>query len=222
MTGNDSHEPVTVTDKRRIDPVTGQKRDVDSGAAPSGPAPGSAPADPSAAKAEQAEKSGEAERAAELLADLQRVQADFANYRKRTLRDQQAVAERTKASVIGELLPILDDLDHARRHGDLEAGPLKAFADKLVNTLESLGLSSFGAEGEDFDPELHEAVQHEGNGGHPIIGTVLRRGYKVGDMVIRHAMVAVVDTEPGGDTPDNDGAADGQAAESNTTESNND
>ncbi|SEH50970.1 molecular chaperone GrpE [Mycolicibacterium rutilum] len=194
MTGNDPHEPVTVTDKRRIDPVTGEVRDSGSGPAPAAAEP--APEEPAAAQTGGGE---EAERAAELLADLQRVQAEFANYRKRALREQQAAADRAKASVLTELLPVLDDLDRARSHGDLEGGPLKAVADKLVGVLEGLGLSGFGAEGDDFDPELHEAVQHEGEGTHPIIGTVMRRGYKVGEHVVRHAMVGVVDTVPDDD-----------------------
>lgn len=188
MTGNDPHEPVTVTDKRRIDPVTGEVRE-----AGSEPAPSSGPASDRPAQQGAGE---EADKASELLADLQRVQADFTNYRKRALRDQQVAADRAKASVISELLPILDDLDRARSHGDLESGPLKAMADKLVSVLEGLGLSGFGAEGDDFDPELHEAVQHEGEGTHPVIGTVMRRGYKVGEQVVRHAMVGVVDTVP--------------------------
>ena len=71
---------------------------------------------------------------------------------------------------------------------------LKAVAEKLVSTLEGLGLSAFGAEGDPFDPALHEAVQHEGDGSNPVIGTVMRQGYKVGDQVVRHAMVGVVDT----------------------------
>ncbi|KUI12910.1 molecular chaperone GrpE [Mycobacterium sp. GA-1285] len=206
MTGNDPHEPVTVTDKRRIDPVTGEVREAGSGPAPD--------AEPDAAAATAAGE--EADKASELLADLQRVQADFTNYRKRALRDQQVAADRAKASVISQLLPILDDLDRARSHGDLESGPLKAVADKLVNTLEGLGLSGFGAEGDDFDPELHEAVQHEGEGTHPVIGTVMRRGYKVGDQVVRHAMVGVVDTVPedaahGDDDAAGDGAPEVEA-----------
>ena len=91
---------------------------------------------------------------------------------------------------------MLDDLDRARSHGDLESGPLKSVADKLVTALEGQGLSGFGAEGDEFDPALHEAVQHEGDGTHPIVGTVMRRGYKVGDLVVRHALVGVVDTVP--------------------------
>ena len=186
MSQGDSHEePVTITDKRRIDPETGEARDPGTGPSPSGadPVPGADPA-----------PSEEGDKVAELTADLQRVQADFANYRKRALRDQQVTGERAKAAVITQLLGVLDDLDRARSHGDLESGPFKAVSEKLVTTLEGLGLTSFGAEGEEFDPSLHEAVQHEGDGSSPVVGTVMRRGYKVGDLVVRHAMVGVVDT----------------------------
>ncbi|WP_167666199.1 nucleotide exchange factor GrpE [Mycolicibacter icosiumassiliensis] len=180
-----SPETITVTDKRRIDPETGEVREGSSEPAPSGPAP-----EDSATDGDQADQ------VAELTADLQRVQADFANYRKRALRDQQGVADRAKAAVVTELLGILDDLDRARSHGDLEAGPLKALADKLTGVLTGMGLTSFGAEGDEFDPSLHEAVQHEGDGTHSVIGTVLRQGYKLGEQVLRHAMVGVVDTVP--------------------------
>ena len=117
---------------------------------------------------------------------------------------------------------MLDDLDRARSHGDLESGPLKSVADKLATALEGLGLSGFGDEGDEFDPALHEAVQHEGDGTHPIVGTVMRRGYKVGDQVVRHALVGVVDTVPDADdsrrtTLDNADAAAEQAAESERT-----
>jgi molecular chaperone GrpE len=125
------------------------------------------------------------------------VQADYANYRKRALRDQQAATERAKAAVVSQFLGVLDDLDRARSHGDLESGPLKAVADKLLNVLTGLGLTAFGAEGDDFDPVLHEAVQHEGDGGQgsrPVIGNVMRQGYKLGEQVLRHALVGVVDT----------------------------
>jgi molecular chaperone GrpE len=196
---NDSHEPVTVTDKRRIDPDTGEIRDPATGPAPSGPAPA---ADPVADNAE----------VDELRSTLQRVKAEYDNYRKRALRDQQLIAERSKASIVTQLLPVLDDLDRARSHGDLEAGPLKSVADKLATALEGLGLSGFGEEGDDFDPALHEAVQHEGDGTHPVVGTVMRRGYKVGDSVVRHALVGVVDTVP--DTADNTDPALPEAAES--------
>ena len=190
MSEGNPHEQVTVTDKRRIDPETGQVRHVASGAAPSGAAPGAA--DPKAGPGEAT-----ADKVAELTADLQRVQADYANYRKRALRDQEAIAERAKAAVVSQLLGVLDDLDRARSHGDLESGPLKLVADKLLSALTGLGLAAFGAEGDDFDPVLHEAVQHEGDGSEgskPVIGNVMRHGYKLGDQVLRHALVGVVDT----------------------------
>jgi molecular chaperone GrpE len=95
-----------------------------------------------------------------------------------------------KSAVISQFLGVLDDLDRARSHGDLESGPLKSVADKLLNVLTGLGLTAFGAEGDDFDPVLHEAVQHEGDGSEgskPVIGTVMRHGYILGDQLLRHA-----------------------------------
>jgi len=188
------HESITVTDKRRIDPTTGEVREGAAGPAPSGPEP-EAPADTTDALSE-------------LTADLQRVQADFANYRKRALRDQKVFAERSKASVVSQLLPVLDDLGRARSHGDLESGPMRSVADKLTKVLEGLGLSPFGDEGDEFDPALHEAVQHEGDGSNPVIGTVLRRGYRLNDQILRHAMVAVVDAVPEQDEADDKARAD--------------
>ncbi len=207
MTESNPTEQVTVTDKRRIDPETGEVRQV-----PPGNAPGGAPA---------GEPVGQAEgKVAELTADLQRVQADFANYRKRALRDQQAAADRAKAAVVNQLLGVLDDLDRARKHGDLESGPLKSVADKLESALTGLGLTAFGAEGEDFDPVLHEAVQHEGDGSRPVIGTVMRQGYKLGDQVLRHALVGVVDTVTNeGDAAVDTGDSAAAAAEAEPAES---
>jgi molecular chaperone GrpE len=222
VSSNDPHEPVTVTDKRRIDPETGEIRprtreaedhQQATGPAPSGPAP-----EATAAGAAQREDASASDELSELKSTLQRVKAEYDNYRKRTLRDQQLAAERTKVAVVTQLLPVLDDLDRARSHGDLESGPLKSVADKLATAFEGLGLSGFGDEGDEFDPVLHEAVQHEGEGTHPIVGSVMRRGYKVGDQVVRHALVGVVDTVPdadeAADTPDiGDEPAD-EAAES--------
>jgi molecular chaperone GrpE len=216
------HEQVTVTDKRRIDPETGQVRHVASGAAPTGAAP-------EASEAQAGQGAASADKVAELTADLQRVQADYANYRKRALRDQEAIAERAKAAVVSQLLGVLDDLDRARSHGDLESGPLKLVADKLLSVLTGLGLAAFGAEGDDFDPVLHEAVQHEGDGSEgskPVIGNVMRHGYKLGDQVLRHALVGVVDTVADddvtktetADTVDNDANEGGHDAESEPSE----
>jgi molecular chaperone GrpE len=215
VTEGNPQEQVTVTDKRRIDPETGEVRHVASGAAPSGAAPDAAAGKGSASD----------EKVAELTADLQRVQADYANYRKRALRDQEATAERAKAAVVSQLLGVLDDLERARSHGDLDSGPLKSVADKLFGALSGLGLVGFGAEGDDFDPELHEAVQHEGDGAEgskPVIGNVMRQGYKLGEQVLRHALVGVVDTvaddSPTADTADNEADEGEQNAESEPSE----
>ncbi|WP_292975486.1 nucleotide exchange factor GrpE [Mycobacterium sp.] len=213
MTEGNPEEPVVVTDKRRIDPETGEVRHAAAGAVPSGAAPG--------AGGPAAESSATDEKVAELTADLQRVQADYANYRKRALRDQEATAERAKAAVVSQLLGVLDDFDRARNHGDLESGPLKSVADKLVGALAGLGLTAFGAEGDDFDPALHEAVQHDGDGGEgskPVIGNVMRQGYKFGEQVLRHALVGVVDTvvgnAPSADSGNNEANEGEQHAES--------
>jgi len=186
---NDPHEPVTITDKRRVDPDTGAVRDnADSASAPSGPTPDPAP---------------ENDEAAELKATLQRVKAEYDNYRKRAVRQEQAASERGKAFAATQLLPVLDDLERARRHGDLETGPLKSVADKLTGALQAIGLVAYGVEGDPFDPSLHEAVQHDGDGTNPVIGTVMRQGYRLGDgPVLRHAMVGVVDSVDGPDTND--------------------
>ena len=207
MTEGNPDEPVVVTDKRRIDPETGEVRHFAAGAAPAGVAPEAAT---------DGRDTASDEKVAELTADLQRVQADFANYRKRALRDQEASGERAKAAVVNQLLGVLDDLERARSHGDLESSPLKSVADKLAGALSGLGLTAFGAEGDDFDPALHEAVQHEGDGGQgskPVIGNVMRQGYKLGEHVLRHALVGVVDT-----IADNSGAADTGDKEANKGE----
>jgi molecular chaperone GrpE len=207
---SDSHEPVTITDKRHIDPETGEKRE----GAPASAPEGSAPEAPASAEAE----APVSDEAAELKADLQRLKAEYDNYRKRAGRQEHAAVERTKGLVVQHFLPVLDDLERARTHGDLESGPLKSVADKLSGVLEGLGLTSFGEEGDEFDPSLHEAVQHEGDGSNPVLGTVMRRGYKLGEHVLRHALVGVVDAEPAADTPDtpaNATAATEQKPESN-------
>lgn len=127
----------------------------------------------------------------ERTADLQRVSAEFANYRRRMDRERTAGIEQAKAKVLAELLPVVDDLDRARDHGDLAEGPLKAFADKMVALLASQGVEQFGDEGDAFDPNVHEAVQDESEGGEPVLGTVLRKGYRMGERTLRTAMVIV-------------------------------
>ncbi|MGQ0717600.1 MAG: nucleotide exchange factor GrpE [Pseudonocardiales bacterium] len=133
----------------------------------------------------------------ERTADLQRISAEYSNYRRRVERDRQLVTALAKAQVAGELLTVLDDIERAQEHGDV-SGPFKAVADKLVAGLAAHGLESFGAIGDGFDPDVHEAVHHstapDVHG--PTVTAVLRRGYRLGERVLRPAMVAVTDTEP--------------------------
>lgn len=198
-------EPVTVTDRRRIDPETGEVRDE--------PAAGPGPADAGPVVDEQTDMSQATEeqpdaaadepdaRVAELTADLQRERAQFANFRRRAAEEKQGSVAYGKQILIDKLLPIIDDLDSAREHGDLDSGPLRAVADKLTGVLAAEGLVAFGAAGDEFDPELHEAVQHDGTGANPVIGSVYRCGYRLGEKVIRTAMVTVTDPAPAGDAP---------------------
>ncbi|ALC06856.1 Protein GrpE [Corynebacterium deserti GIMN1.010] len=132
---------------------------------------------------------------AERTEDLQRVTAEYANYRRRTERERQGIIDTARAGVVSQLLPVLDDLDLAAQHGDLGEGPLKALSDKLVNILGGMKVESFGAVGEEFDPEIHEAVQDLSQGDVKVLGTVLRKGYRLGDKVIRTAMVLIGDPE---------------------------
>ncbi|QMU21353.1 nucleotide exchange factor GrpE [Gordonia rubripertincta] len=195
-TNGSGEEPVTVTDRRRIDPETGEVRDEPAAG------PGPADAEPVVNESENGQPADDASsdaRLAELTADLQRERAQFANFRRRAAEEKQGSVAYGKQILIDKLLPVLDDLDRAREHGDLETGPLRAVADKLTAVLNAEGLEAFGAAGEEFNPELHEAVQHDGTGDHPVIGAVYRCGYRLGEKVIRTAMVTVTDPEPTGD-----------------------
>ena len=194
--GNTEQEPVTFVDKRKIDPETGEVREGDAVPEPlvgTGAAPQPDSVDEGTVDGDVVEDPRDTQ-VAELTADLQRVSAEYANYRRRTDREKQTGAENAKASVVSQLLPVLDDLERARQHGDLETGPLKAVADKLAGVFSNIGLTTFGAEGDAFDPAIHEAVSHEGDGSSPVVGTLMRPGYKLGERVLRTAMVGVVDS----------------------------
>lgn len=131
---------------------------------------------------------------AERTEDLQRLSAEFANYRRRVERDRETDRVLAKAKFVGELLPLADDLDRAEEHGDLAEGtPLRAFADKFRGVLASQGAEAFGAEGEEFNPEIHEAVQDLSQGDDKVVAAVLRKGFKLGDRVVRTAMVVIGD-----------------------------
>ncbi len=132
----------------------------------------------------------------ELTRDLQRVTAEYANYRKRVDRDRTLAAEQATGTVLASLLPVLDDLDRARNHGDL-VGPFASVADQLSAALGKFGLTAFGDVGDPFDPTLHEAVAHTSS---PDVTEtacveIMRRGYLLGDRLLRPALVAVADPE---------------------------
>nr|WP_232075852.1 nucleotide exchange factor GrpE [Phytohabitans suffuscus] len=128
--------------------------------------------------------------------DLQRVTAEYANYRKRVDRDRGVQADQATGLVITALLPVLDDLDRAREHGDL-VGPFAAVSEQLVAALGKFGLTAFGEKGDPFDPTRHEAVAHRTSSEvtEPTCVEVMRRGYLLGDRLLRAALVAVADPE---------------------------
>jgi molecular chaperone GrpE len=132
---------------------------------------------------------------AERTADLQRLQAEYVNYRKRVERDRALARTAGEASVLRSLLTVLDDIGRAEEHGELEGG-FKAVADALQQAVKSHRLEAFGAPGEAFDPKLHEALFHAGESADAEVTTidsVVRTGYRIGDVVLRHAQVGVVD-----------------------------
>jgi molecular chaperone GrpE len=237
-----------IRDRRRIDPQTGQVRDmsgqakpgrhsaaqqsgqhpappqsaaqgarapgggVAGGGLPGGGAPGGGAAGPAAPGSPgspgapgAAGPAGDAEAAAKIAlaertADLQRLQAEYANYRKRVERDRVAVREQALASVLSELLPVLDDIGRAREHGELTGG-FKSVAESLEASAAKLGLTTYGEAGDPFDPTLHDALMHSYSAKvtEPTCVQILQPGYKVGDRIVRPARVAVA--EPGDDTP---------------------
>jgi molecular chaperone GrpE len=147
---------------------------------------------------------------AERTADLQRLQAEYANYRKRVERDRLVVREQALANVLNELLPVLDDIGRAREHGEL-AGGFKSVAESLEGIVVKLGLTAYGENGDPFDPTLHEALMHSYSADvtEPTCVQILQPGYKVGERIIRPARVAVA--EPSGE-PDEEAAGSEPAA----------
>lgn len=130
----------------------------------------------------------------QLLNDLKRLQAEYANYRRRTEEQREVEIERAKGAVAKGLLPVLDDLDRAEKHGDLEEGtPFAAIAEKLRGVAERMGLSTYGASGEVFDPQHHEAIFQAPTPGvdTPTILEVVEIGYRLGSVELRPAKVVV-------------------------------
>ena len=207
----DSHEPV-IRDNRKVDPVTGQARHPEGGTSSHGAGPASGtdsdgdalaqaeeilngvevPAEESVAQGAAGTGSANAE-AAELRNDLLRLQAEYVNYRKRVERDRAVAGEMAVIGVLNSLLPVLDDVDAARQHGDLADGPFAAIATKLENALKTYGLVRIDETGVEFDPTIHEAlIQQPGEDIEvDTVSQVLRSGYKSGDRVLRAAQVIV-------------------------------
>ncbi len=214
-----------IRDHRRIDPVTGQaRRGKHAASQPAGTSGASRPGGPGGAKHGKADdvepeaastskpevaETGEPEAAAadalrtqlaERTADLQRLQAEYANYRKRVDRDRATVREAAVAGALGELLPVLDAIGQAREHGELSGG-FKSVADSLQSVVGKLGLVSYGKRGDAFDPKIHEALTHSYS---PDVGEdtcveIFQPGYKVGERVLRPARVAVAEPATGPD-----------------------
>ena len=143
-------------------------------------------------------ETGDAEEAVEdpdgYLEDLRRITAEYANYRKRTEANAELEKKRTVGAVVSSLLGVLDDLDRAEQHGDLEEGTaFGAIAAKLRGVVERYGLESFGDKGEAFDPQIHEAIAQVPVPGteSPVVLDVVERGYRIGDVELRPAKVAV-------------------------------
>jgi molecular chaperone GrpE len=203
--GNEPRKPV-IRDNRKVDPETGAARHPEGEAAAptegnAAPTEGDAlsqaeeilngvevPAEESVASGAAAEA-----QAAELRNDLLRLQAEYVNYRKRVERDRAVAGEMAVIGVLNSLLPVLDDVDAARQHGDLEDGPFAAIATKLENALKTYGLERIAETGVEFDPTIHEAlIQQPGEDiDVDTVSQVLRSGYRSGERVLRAAQVIV-------------------------------
>ena len=138
------------------------------------------------------------QQAAERTADLQRLQAEFLNYKRRVDRDRDLVRENAVFAVLSPMLDVLDSIDRAREAGELEGG-FKGVADQLERIVAGLGLTKFGKPGDPFDPTHHEALSHVGTDPDVDVVTckhIAKSGYRIGDRVVRAAQVLVVDPEP--------------------------
>jgi molecular chaperone GrpE len=180
-------EGVRVTDRRRIDPDTFEVRQPGAGA-------------PDDLETEAAVVEGDVlaveAKVAELTEDLQRVHAEYANYRKRVERDREMLRDIAIANAMVEILPVLDDVDRAREHDELH-GAFKTVGENLEQALTKLGLERFGTEGEAFDPNMHEALTSEASDevSEPTVIRIYQPGYRFADRVLRPARVAVAGTD---------------------------
>lgn len=176
---DESSEGVKISDKRRIDPQTGQPRTQSAAETNSG-------------AGETTATENSVDKVVELTSDLQRISAEYANYRKRVERDRELIREISTSVALEQLIPILDDISRAREHGDL-TGTFSTVADALSTVTKKLGLVEFGKVDEDFDPSIHEALSsvEDETVTTQKIGTVAQVGYKVGERILRPARVVV-------------------------------
>ncbi|MFJ8535615.1 nucleotide exchange factor GrpE [Streptomyces sp. NPDC093591] len=192
-----------------------EKPDVPSGATPddaeskAAPQEGAAPAGDGAADAGLVAQLDQVRTAlGERTADLQRLQAEYQNYRRRVERDRITVKEIAIANLLTELLPVLDDIGRAREHGELVGG-FKSVGESLETVAAKMGLQQFGKEGEPFDPTIHEALMHSyaPDVTETTCVAILQPGYRIGERTIRPARVAVAEPQPGAQTVKADEAA---------------
>lgn len=193
-------EPIVIRDKRRVNDPDGAPRSPDvpaEGAQARGDEPpGSAKPQAEEAAVPNEQQLGEIDRLTKELAertgDLQRVHAEYANYRKRTDRERESLIAMGQSALLSKLLPVLDDIDRADQHGDLTGG-FKNVADALHKVLTDAGLEEFGSEGDEFDPQIHQAVSQQSSPDveAEVLGEVMRKGYRQGERVLREAMVTV-------------------------------
>ena len=198
-------QPFQFTDKRKVTPEGQPKEAAPEGAdAAPGSAGNDAEADPLAGldfeatgfdgddTVDPALIAAQSEAAAHLDA-LQRERASFTNYRNRSLRDQEAARVKGVEDVLAALLPVLDDIDRARQHGELD-GPFVAISDKLDASLAKFGIERYGVVGEEFDPTVHEALMHQVDpeATSATVNMVIEPGYRIGEKVVRAARVSVV------------------------------
>jgi len=188
----------TIRDRRRIDPETYQVREPQAAApgpgAPSGPSDLEETAAGTAAAAEIAELKTQL---GERTADLQRLQAEYVNYKRRVDRDRDVARKGGIETVLRDLMSVLDHIGSAREHGELTGG-FKAVAEEIERVTARHGLESFGTAGEPFDPHIHEALMHahaDGIDG-PTCVQILQPGYRVGERILRPARVAVAEPDP--------------------------
>jgi len=188
-------EPVVVRDRRRVSPEGGPPPGAESHQ-PVAPEPVEVPVVDEAVDvaAHEAEVSALTIQLEERTADLQRLKAEYDNYRRRAERDRQAVAEQATAKVLNALLSTLDDIARAAAHGDL-TGPFQTVATSLEGAVTSIGLESYGQMGDPFDPQVHEALVHSYQAGleGPTCVEIYRSGYRYAGRVLRPAQVVVAE-----------------------------